>query len=341
MTHDPDKPAQVRTIADLARMAGVSTGTVSRALSGSPLVRERTRERIALLAREHGFTPNLTARNLRMQRTGTIGVVVPLGHDRQQQLSDPFFIRMIGSLADQLTERGYDLLLSRVVPDDVHWLSRIVDSGRVDGVILIGQSDQVAAIDEVAVRYRPLVVWGASGVGQRHCSVGSDNLLGGALAARHLIARGCTRLAFIGNPVGPEIVQRLEGARMAAREAHLAQPITIVPALMEPEVAHPFISEWLSGLETPPDGLVCASDLLAMCALRALSERGLRVPGDVCVTGYDDLMLAAQTTPPLTTVNQDIEAGAVHLVDLLMRRLGGEDSPSVIMMPRLVVRESA
>lgn len=341
MTDRNEGPVHVRTIADMARLAGVSTGTVSRALSGSPLVKEHTREKIVALAREHGFTPNATARNLRMQRTGTIGVVIPLGHDRKQHLTDPFFVTMIGHLADRLSERGYDVLLSRVLPADSRWLGRIVDSGRVDGVILIGQSDQAAAIDEVAARYRPLVVWGASGAEMRHCSVGSDNVLGGTLAARHLIAQGCSRLAFVGNPVGPEIVQRLEGARLAAREAGLAHPLAVIPALMEPEAAHATISTWLDAQQERPDGLVCASDVLAMCALRVLAERGIAVPGDIRVTGYDDLMLAAQTVPPLTTVNQQIEDGAGHLVDLLLRRIAGEDAPGIVMPPRLVERASA
>lgn len=335
-----DKPHHVRTIADIARLAGVSPGTVSRALSGSTLVRETTRNQITELARQYGFTPNATARNLRMQRTGTIGVVVPLGHDVGQHISDPFFMQIIGHLADRLTERGYDLFLSRVVPNHPNWLSKIVDSGRVDGVIIIGQSDQFAVLDEVAARYRPMVVWGANNIGRTHCTVGSDNFLGGQIATRHLLDRGCRRIAFFGNPVGPEIVQRLDGCRAALLEAGVTEPLEIVPTLMAPETTHPMILDWLDRQQTPPDGIVAASDVIAMCALRALSDRGLRVPADVKVMGYDDLPLAAQTMPPLSTVHQDIGEGAEHLVDLLFRRIAGEDAPSVVLSPSLVVRAS-
>jgi DNA-binding LacI/PurR family transcriptional regulator len=332
---------RVRTIADIARLAGVSPGTVSRALSGSPLVREVTRDRIRALAREHDFRLNITARNLRTQRTGAIGVVIPLGHEKGQHVSDPFFMTLLGYLADALTERGHDLLLSRVIPTSPDWLSAIVDSGRVDGVIVVGQSDQSEILDEVAARYLPMVVWGAHLAGQVHCSVGSDNRIGGAIATRHLIARGCTRLAFFGDAIAPEIGQRLDGCRDALRAANLETAIEVLPAHLTPETAHPAILAWLAQLDTPPDGIVAASDVIAMSALRALAERGLKVPDDVRVMGYDDLSLAAQTTPPLSTIRQDLLAGAAHLVDLLFRRIAGEATESVVLVPQLVVRGSA
>ncbi|HWU01442.1 MAG TPA: LacI family DNA-binding transcriptional regulator, partial [Novosphingobium sp.] len=127
---------RIRNIKELAELAGVSTGTVSRALAGSELISLKTRERIQALAEEHGFRPNVMARNLRIQRTGAIGVLIPLGHETGQHISDPFFITMLGLLADALTERGYDLLLTRVIPADAAWLERYVDSGRVDGVLV-------------------------------------------------------------------------------------------------------------------------------------------------------------------------------------------------------------
>lgn len=150
---------RVRNITDLAKLAGVSPGTVSRALADSQLIAKKTRERIQHLAREHDFRPNVMARNLRIRRAGAIGVLMPLGHRTGQDISDTVYIDMLGHLADALTGRGHDLLLSRIIPDDADWLNRVVDSGRVDGVIVIDPSDRHAAIDDVASRYRPLVVW--------------------------------------------------------------------------------------------------------------------------------------------------------------------------------------
>ncbi len=332
---------RIRNITELAELAGVSPGTVSRALSDTGLISAKTRERIKAIALEHDFRPNAMARNLRIQRTGAIGVVIPLGHATGQHISDPFFMTMLGLLADALTERGYDLVLSRVIPSESEWLAKIVDSGRVDGVIVIGQSDQSATLDRVAARYRPLVAWGGHVEGQVHCSVGSDNRLGGELAARHLIAQGCRRIAFFGDPRALEIAQRLDGCRQAMLEAGIADDLVVLPAHLVAEAAHPDIADFLSQNSQRPQGIVAASDVIAMSALRALAEFGIAVPDDVRVIGYDDLPIAQHSFPRLTTIGQDLERGAATLIDLLFRRIAGEDCLSVVMQPNLVVRASA
>lgn len=332
---------RIKNIKELAELAGVSTGTVSRALAGSELISQKTRERIQALADEHSFRPNVLARNLRIQRTGAIGVLIPLGHETGQHISDPFFITMLGLLADALTERGYDLLLSRVIPTDSGWLERMTTSGRVDGVIVIGQSDQSATLDAVAARYKPLVVWGGHGAGQVHCSVGSDNRKGGDLAASHLIAQGCERIAFFGDPKAQEIAQRLDGCRDAMERAGLADQLTVVPAHLVAEAAHPDIAAYLGQADQRPQGIFAASDVIAMSALRALAEQGLSVPGDVRVIGYDGLAMGEQTVPRLSTISQDLTEGAAHLVDMLLRRIAGEETQSVVMAPKLVVRMSS
>ncbi len=338
---DMSDQARVKNITDLARLAGVSPGTVSRALADSKLIATKTRERIQQMAREHDFRPNVMARNLRIRRAGAIGVLIPLGHETSQHISDPFFMTLLGHLADALSERGYDLLLSRVIPTDPGWLGRMVDSGRVDGVILIGQSDQLTVIDKLAERYLPLVVWGANLPGQSHCSVGSDNRMGGELATRHLIERGCRTFAFFGEPVAPEISERLEGCRAALADAGMSDCLTILPTQLIAETAHSTIVRWLDEAPTIPQGIIAASDVIAMSALRALSEHKASVPGDVRVVGFDDLAFANQTVPPLTTIRQDLAAGAAHLVDLLFRRIAGEATASVVLEPTLIARQSS
>ena len=203
-----------------------------------------------------------------------------------------------------------------------------------------GQSDQSAVIDDVAARYLPMVVWGASQSGQTHCSVGTDNQKGGALAARHLIERGCRNIAFLGDPSAPEIADRLLGCRQAVTEAGLAQDFRMLPVHLTADVAHPAISAWLAEEKVAPDGIVAASDVVAITALRALSDRGISVPDRVKIIGYDDLPFAQQTIPPLSTVRQDLVAGAAHLIDLLYRRIGGERTASVVLEPSLVIRAS-
>jgi DNA-binding LacI/PurR family transcriptional regulator len=333
-------PPRIRNIAELARLAGVSAGTVSRALAGKSLVNQETRERIQALAREHGFRPNQMARRLRVQETRVIGVAVPLGHERRQHLSDPFFMALLGHLADALTESGYDIMLSRVIPDADDWLERIADSGMLDGLLVIGQSNQFEAIERVAAWYRPMVVWGSRRAGQAQCTVGVDNRLGGRLAGECLIARGCTRLAFLGEVAAPELDERYLGLCDAAQAAGLARPeqfdIHLASDIMDEEIA-----ARAPQIVATADGLAAASDLIAMHAVRALADRGLNVPGDIAITGFDDLPLAEQTIPRLTTISQNIAGGARAMVSALFARIGGDDAASVEMVPQLVRRDTA
>ncbi|MDE2405102.1 MAG: LacI family DNA-binding transcriptional regulator [Sphingomonadales bacterium] len=321
---------RIRNIKDLAVLAGVSAGTVSRALAGSELISLKTRERIKALADHHGFRPNALARNLRIQRTGAVGVVVPLKSAKGEQLSDPFFIAMLGMVADGLTDRGYDLLLSRVSATGEGWLDQFIGSGRVDGVLLIGQQDMHEAIDAVASRYRPMVVWGGHVAGQQSCVVGSDNVVGGRLAAEHLLERGCRHIAFVGDPGPLESSQRLSGARAAIEAAGMR--LTVIPD------RETFRATFAGGER--PDGIFACSDMLAVNCIVGLGNAGLRVPDDVRVVGYDGLGICEQVAPRLSTIDQQVEAGARHLVDLLLRRIGGEDTESVVLEPRLEVRDS-
>lgn len=327
------------TLADLAKLAGVSVATVSRSLAGSSVVNDGTRERVVALAEEHGFKINQAARNFRLKKTHAIGVVLPLGHEIDQHLSDPFFMGLLGPIADRLAMRGYDLLLSRVIPSDDRWLDAIVDTGRVDGLIVIGQSNQIATIERVARRYKPIVIWGADVAGHQQITVGSDNVAGGRVAAEHLLRQGRTRLAFFGNPDVPEFAARYEGFRQAIEQAGLAAG-TLLPVHLTTEASYATIAEFLTG-NPPPDGVVAASDVIAMSALQVLGERGVRVPQDVGVIGYDDVVVAKYTNPPLTTVRQDVERGAALLVDLLFQSMDGIEATSVSMKPELVLRGSA
>ena len=334
------KPPRITNLADLAALAGVSVGTVSRAISGSGSISAATRQRIRDLADEHGFRINRTAQSLKLGRTAAVGVVIPLGHDSAQTISDPFFITLVGYLADELSARGTDLVLSKLVPDGPGWLSAIVRSGRVDGVIVIGQSNQQAELEAVGGSYAPLLVWGQHDPANAHyTTVGSDNRAGGYAATRHLIDRGRRAIGFIGLPDIPEIVARRDGYAAALEEAGLT-PGPYINAPLTAEAAHDAVADALRrGIVC--DALVAASDVVAMSAMRALSEIGLTVPGDVAVTGYDDVILAGYTTPPLTTVRQDLATAARLLVDGVFSRLAGDDIASMVLPPELVVRGSS
>ena len=331
---------KIRTIYDLAELAGVSAATVSRALAGKHVVSAKTADNIRRLAQEHGFRPSSIARNLRTRKREAIGVVIPLGHERGQHISDPFFMTLIGCLADELTERGFDLMLSRVIPDRDDWLQKMIADDRVDGFIIIGQSDQSPVLDEVAKDFLPMVAWGGYVQGQVHCSVGTDNYLGGKIATRHLIERGCRHIAFLGNSRAIELSLRLAGARAAVAEAGEGVELVEIPTHLAAELSGEDIAAFLDGADRPPDGIFAASDIIAVTAIHVLARRGLSVPQDVKVIGYDDLSMARTSIPPLTTIRQDIPGGASHLGDCLLKRIEGKVTGSVVLNPELIVRGS-
>ncbi|TXH69425.1 MAG: LacI family transcriptional regulator [Lysobacteraceae bacterium] len=328
-------------MADIARLAGVSESTVSRALRDSPLIAASTRSRIRRLAEEAGYAVNPVASRLRSRQTGVITVAIPLVHERDQHLFDPFMMTMLAHLADTLGDRGYNMLLSKIAAHQDGWVRRLQQSGRSDGVILIGQSFEHGSINEAARAGIPLVAWGTRLPAQRYPVVGTDNRLGGRIGAEHMIRNGRRRIAFLGDERLPEVAHRFEGYRLALREAGLkALPELQVRSRFAADDADRSAKELLArGVAF--DGVMAASDVIAISAMRALAESGRRVPQDVSVVGFDDILLAEHAHPPLTTVRQELAQGATALVDTVLAAVRGEKPESTILAPSLIVRASA
>jgi DNA-binding LacI/PurR family transcriptional regulator len=327
-------------MADLALRAGVSESTVSRALSNSPLVGSQTRERIQRLAEELGYTIDKRARNLRLQQSGVIAVVVPLLHDTVQSISDPFFLEMLGNLADILSSHGYDLLLRKFGAAEPQHLAGLLRDIRADGVLLIGQSTQHEAIDQIGRDYTPLVVWGAPFPHASYLTVGSDNFDGALQAVSHLLRLGRRRIAFFGNITLPEVAPRHRGYEAALRQHGLApEPRLVVPMPFDGSSALQAVRGFLAQGE-PFDAVFAASDVIAMAVIGALRERQLRVPEDVAVIGFDDIMLAGVFSPALTTIRQNIPEAAKVLVTTLIQRIAGEPAESTLLPVQLIVRDS-
>lgn len=329
-------------MADLARMAGVSISTVSRALSGSPLIQPATRDRIALLARSLNYQVNAGAASLRRRDLSTVGVLLLDNAERPMQAaSDPFIMTLVSSLADALAERGHDMLLARYRLERQTQLPVLVDSGRVAGLILIGQSHWHEALNDLARRDLPMVVWGADVAGGYYPVVGADNEAGGYEATRHLVAQGCRRLAFLGDRAHPEVEQRFRGFQRALQEAGLdAEPRWVEAVGFDvPEVAD--IADRWRRAHLRPDGVFACSDLMALGLIRALAEHGLGVPDDLQVVGFDDISIAAYTQPSLSTVRQPMDLAGRALVEMLAQRLEGQHPASVRLPAELCVRESS
>lgn len=328
-------------MADIARLAGVSVSTVSRALAGSPLVNEATRRRVAELAKSLNYSINVGAQNLRLKQNRTIAVNVPYDPATRQHLSDPFFLSLIGSLADALTDRGYDMLLSRVDADRLDLAAQSFETGRAAGIVLVGQWHRHDQLNEMAVRGVPFVVWGGQLPGQLYATVGSDNLQGGRLATAHLLAQGAERVAFFGDPGLPEINLRHQGYLLALKDGgrtpdpRLTRAAPFVREAIEREV------EQLVADGPPFDAVFAASDLMAMTVISTLRRLGRRVPDDVRVAGYDDIELAKHFHPPLTTVRQPIAEAGQALIAQLLSQLGGAKPQPTLLPTTLEVRESS
>lgn len=328
-------------MAEVARRAGVSLSTVSRALAGNPLISAATRERVRRMAEKLGYQVDAAGSSLRTGQTRTVAVVIPLAHAADQGFSDPFFLEILGALADELAAAGYSMLLHKEMDDPADWIRSIARRRRADGVIVVGQSLHHDSLNRVAGMGYPLVVWGASGTGQRYLTVGSDNQAGGYAATRHLLAQGCRRIVFLGDAAAPEVAARRAGYLQALAQAGIThEPALEIAARFGGEAAYHAVAAALdAGVSF--DGVFACSDVFAIQAMRALAERGCSVPAEVAVAGFDDIPFAALTTPPLTTVRQNCQAGARLLVGNLLRMLRGEEAGAAVVPTALIVRASS
>ncbi len=329
-----------RTMAEVAEIAGVAESTVSRAIAGSNRVSAATKERILRLIEESGYRINSRARSLRTQETLTIEVVIAISESNRQHFSDPFFSQIIASIGDALAENGYDLLLSRARPWGEGALADTLAVKRADGAIIIGQGRDPDALNRYAERHRNVVVWGARIPGKTYAVVGSDNMVGGALAGKHLIKNGRRRLIFLGDVNHVEVGLRHAGLVTSLTGAGVASDQTLMLSMPFDSASAYEATRRLFENGIHHDAIFAASDLMAIAAISALSDLGVRVPEDVAVIGYDDIALANYVTPGLTTIRQDTAAGGRKLVETMLRILAGGEPADVTLPTELVIRQS-
>jgi DNA-binding LacI/PurR family transcriptional regulator len=331
----------VKTIADIARLAGVSKSTVSRALNDSPLIGDETKERIQAIAKKHNFRINIPARQLSLKQSHTIAFVTHAYH-KEFSVADLFGLEIMGGAASGLSENGYDMLVVHVDPRETEWAHVYLDTGRVDGFILMTSTRKSDHIQELVAMEAPFIVWGPPKPGMTYCSVSGDNQCGGRLATEYLIQSGRQRIAFLGGPEEElEVQYRFAGYKRAYQEAGR----DIDPALL----AHGDFTD-VSGaaamsqlLEQAPDldAVFVNSDLMAVEAMNALREHERRIPDDVAVVGYDDLSIAANCNPPLTTIRQNVPLAGKLLAQNLLQYLHTGVVTNTSMPVELIVRQSA
>ena len=330
----------VQTIEDIARLAKVSKSTVSRALNDSPLIKEETKERIRAIARQQNFSINVPARQLSLQQSRTVAYVT---HASMEFFSveDLFGLEIMGGISSGLHANGYDLLVVHVNPRDMEWAHQYLDSGRVDGFILMTSSRKTTHIKALVEMGAPFIVWGVPMPNYSYCSVTGDNFTGGKLATEYLVNSGRRRIAFLGGPAAElEVQQRYRGYETALVSAGRSAD----PALL----AYGDFSS-ASGaaamqrlLEQAPDldAVFVNSDLMAIAAINLIHDRGSRVPEDIAVVGYDDLSIASYNNLPLTTIRQNIPLAGRLLAQNLIQYLQTGVVTNVTIPVELVVRKS-
>lgn len=326
----------------VAARAGVSRGTASRVLTGSPKVSAQAREAVLRAAAELDYTPNRAARSLVTRRSDSIAFVVSEPEDRA--FSDPFFVHLLRGIQAEVARAGLQLLfIVASGEEDARRLERYAGGGHLDGVVLVslhGRDRLPQRLERLGV---PVVLSGRPMVddGSIHY-VDSDNVGGGALAVRVLLERGCRRIATVAGPQDMSAAcDRLAGFRAALREAG-----------RRPRVRDVVIGDFThaSGVEAmhrilaavpDVDGVFAANDLMAAGAVQAIRESGRRVPEDVAVVGFDDVPTALIGPPGLTTVRQPIGAMGQRMAQILLERIEGRAAPRVVVLDTEVVRRDS
>ncbi|UHD44564.1 LacI family transcriptional regulator [Aureimonas altamirensis] len=326
------KPPRVR---DVARLAGVSTATVSRTLSNPALVSEATRLTVERAIRESGYTVNLAARNLRQNRTGGVLALVP-------SIANPFFSRILAGIGAVLRAEGLNLLIAdtRVMPDERGRLFDLASRSRTDGLIVL---DGSIPPDVLTAEAAPPVVQACEWIEGLHApSVRADNAGGASLAVGHLVELGHRQIGHLEGPPDNRLTQaRTEGllAGLAANGLALDPQWSLTGdfSLESGRAA----AHRIAAMRDRPTAVICDNDEMACGFIAELQRLGLTVPDDLSVVGFDDIEFAAHVTPALTTIRQQREEIGSAAARLMLDLLAGRDTKAeTILSVELVVRAS-
>ena len=330
------------TARDVAQLARVSQSTVSRVLSGAgaQFISEATSQRVHTVARQLGYSPHPLARALRGKRTHLIGLIVP-------EIADPFFANFVAVLSSQSRDLGYQLILGYVhsSPAAALRVTSFLDPRHCDGILLLGDlcEDRDMTLERLKdSRAVVALCWGHS----RNLlpSVNVDNRAGIRLLLDHLCALGHRRLAFIDGGCRADILERRGSFLEYAREKRIAIPQDCVLAEANDLGGGYRAVQRLLNLSPRPTAIMASDDVVALGAIKAATDAGLRVPQDVSITGFDDIEQARFSCPSLTTVHQPVQEmgreALQMLLDLMADRTTPESGPRLVVQPELFIRQS-
>ncbi|MBA8884832.1 LacI family DNA-binding transcriptional regulator [Dokdonella fugitiva] len=326
------------TIKDVAKAAGVSVASVSRALNGRDNVTDETRHRILDAASKLRYRPNDAARSLITRRTRTIGAVLP-------DLHGEFFSELIRGIDVAARAQGLHLLVSSSHGDADEATAAIRSmQGRVDGLLVMSPHVDASFLHESLPEALPAVLMNAPPEPSRFPTLNLDNHGGAVAMTRHLLARGCRRIAMIGGPAGNlDADERRRGWLDALAAASLARDALLLDGDFSEESGHA-AGLRIAALARRPDAVFAANDMMAVGCLIALAEHGVHVPGEIALAGFDDVPIARYVTPQLTTVRvriADLGRAAFNRLVAELEAPGTLPVRSEVLPCEIVVRASS
>jgi len=327
------------TIRDVAKLAGVSFKTVSRVINNDPYVSSETLAKVKRVIEETGYRPNINARGLAVNRTFLIGLVIP-------EISSAAYAMMIHGVEEVSASQDYGLVLCSTRHSrkkEASLFESLAATRRVDGILLFSNRIDTSYITRMKEFGMPFVAIDRDVEDETIPCVYTNNRDGVYRTASHLISTGRSRIAYITPVIDTcTTVERLEGYERAMRDHGLYyQGRTIVDHTGDRSKGFTAMTRLLTR-EDPPDGVVAFNDLLAIGAMQAIKEHGLRVPEDIAVVGFDDIEAASLVEPALTTVRQPLDDIGQVACKMLLQLIKGE-SPATrktVFDPILVVRKS-
>ena len=309
-----------------AERAGVSQPTVSRALSGSSMISEATREKVLAAAQELGYFVDERAARLRRGHTGTLATVVICKPGGRARDVNPFSYALLGGICAAASDKGLEVLVS-LQSEEEKLFGHYVERGQAEGMIVIGTTANRTAWDyfrKVGETTQPVAYWG-SPLGDLDW-ISSDNEAGARLAAEHLVERGCSNLVVVGSHTSAQrqFAERVDAFLARAKELGVeARLAEIEPGAARHEQGK-VATERLLGEGKPFDGIFSVCDALAFGVMDALQAAGRSIPADVKLVGFDGIPASELTSPPLTTIEPDLDVAGRLLVDAVV---GGEEAP--------------
>jgi LacI family transcriptional regulator len=334
--------AQSVTLRDIADHVGKSVSAVSKALSGAPDIGQETSAAVRRAAEELGYEPNTAAQQLKLQRTDTVGLMLPAGADLR--LSDPFFAEFLTGLVERLEEFDLGVLLSTIVNgESEETYLKHIRARRVDGFVVVRTKLEDPRIRLLARSNIPFVSFGRSSPADTHCYVDEDGATAMAAVVDHLAGLGHRRITCITEPPGYSMAHHRVQGFLAGLEAQglPRKHDSVMVAGYRQESGYEVAARVLSQPHSPT-AIACCNDLLALGAMRAARERGLIVGHDVSITGFDDIALAGYANPSLTTVRNVAGCSGRMAADILGKSIRGfrPEERQVLLDLELVVRDS-